>query len=278
MDGSRLITPQMPPPLTSAAVTADHHPTADEMFAAAQWWVRTYGLKLFLTEINGKRPLRGSNGFKDATADLRALRDLLEGDCFAYNLATEAAPAPTREKNSQRRWSGLPAGPAILPVWRHGRCAGTRRLRRGPAACSTSGPSWPTRGTGRGPVMTWPRTRSWTCGWPSRWKRRPRSGSSSGTPCRLILPGPSALSGTCRRRPGRCSPCPTGPPWPCSPSRSPPAITPADYRATGRSWTGTRRRAERACWLRFRSGCAARKSRRWRSGLPARHPGGCPAR
>jgi Bifunctional DNA primase/polymerase, N-terminal len=56
------------------------------------------GLKLFPCETDGKRPLKGTRGFKDATADLRTIRDWLYEDGFAYNIAT-----PT---GTQDPWTG----------------------------------------------------------------------------------------------------------------------------------------------------------------------------
>jgi Bifunctional DNA primase/polymerase, N-terminal len=96
-------------PVSQAAT--GRHPTDDEMFAAAQWWVRTFGFRLFPTEINGKRPAV-PRGFKAATADLRAIRGWFAGDGFAYNLATPTgAPGSDVLDVDQRgeAGSGFPA-------------------------------------------------------------------------------------------------------------------------------------------------------------------------
>jgi len=58
------------------------------MYQAALWWVRAYELRLLRIEINGKRPLKGTRGLKDATADPVTLFNWFAGDGFAYNLAT----------------------------------------------------------------------------------------------------------------------------------------------------------------------------------------------
>ncbi len=115
-------------------------------------------------------------------------------------MTEQDALRPLLRGRTQRR-PGLGNRPGRSPPWdsRPGPCgSSTATAERSSARC-TSGPSSAMPGTGREPATTWPPSRNSTCGCPTPSRRRPPSGSSSGT----------RFPATNRRRPGvRARPAP----------------------------------------------------------------------